>query len=526
MTISRKKHRKSSRKHFKRNKRGGDGFFSGLGDKFKNATSSLSNLTTAVTGSKTAALNNMLNTGSYTVGPDEITIVFKDVSDPNEIDKLYLNIQWKDSKTKDLPPDSVMAKYHINKEGLVKLKEYALKSSNKAKDTAILDRLIRDYEKNHSKNIKLSQSKQVSLFDDRIINELNENTTPENHRNLFNEILKNGSKDDLINFDSNTSNIIASGNNSVKQGDYKSPDVDGNTPIMNAAINPSEEIFMYLITEPTIYGKLSFLNNKNNNETLLHIASKNDNIKIIKKLFEIMDVNRIDSGDVISYKNMTDYLNKMVNVANNNQYKPIDIFVDKETYYTFDNKKIDDDIVPVVELFIKNNSNLVKTKQILQNKVNALENEIQTDTSLVGEEITERQNKINILNKLLKPITEQENKIKSNISKETLDNTEALNYALGEVNKNRRVKTTLINLWKDGNLASPNQGYTVLPQNNVSQAELDAFQTAYNQKMEELFNNAQNKVFEGYGVGGYRKKRSTKRVRKYKKNRKHTKRRV
>jgi hypothetical protein len=526
MTTSRKKNRKSTRRHFKRNKRGGDGILSGLGDKFKNATSSLSNLTTAVTGSKTAALNNMLNSGAYTVGPSEIDVVFKDINEPSEIDKLYLNIQWKDSITKDLPPDSVMAKYHINKEGLVKLKEYARISTNKAKDTAILDRLIREYDMNHTKNKNLSQQKQVSIFDDRIINELNQNTTPENHRILFNDILKNGSKEDLINFISNTQNIIASGNTLVKLDDYKTPDLDGNTPIMNSASNPSEEIFMYLITEPTIYGKLSFLNNKNNNETLLHIASNNNNINIIKKIFEIMDVNRIDNGGVISYKTMSDFLNKMINVSNNEQYKPIDLFVDKEIYYTFDNKKIDDDIVPVVELFIKNNSNLVKTKQIIQDKINALQNEIKTDTTLVGEEITERENKINILNKLLKPITEQENKIKSNISKETLDNSEALNYALGEVNNNRRVQTTLINLWKDGNFASPNQGYTVLPRNNVSQAELDAFQTAYNQKMEELFNNAQNKVFEGYGVGGYRKKRSTKRVRKYKKNRKHTKRRV
>lgn len=527
MTRKRKQNKKLIRSvNLKRNKRGGDGFFSNLGDKFKNATSSLSNLTTAVTGSKTAALNNMLNTGSYTVGPDEISIIFKDVTDPNEIDKLYLNIQWKDSKTKDLTPDKVMAKYYINKEGLMKLKEYALKSSNKAKDTPILDRLIRDYDINHSKNKNLTQSKQISIFDDRIVNELNQDTTFENHRSLFNEILKNGNKDDLINFISNTNNIIASGNKLVKSDDYKTPDIDGNTPIMNASMNPSEEIFMYLITDPSIYGKLSFLNNKNNNETLLHVAANNNNINIIKKIFEIMDVNRIDNGDVISYKNMSDFLNKMINVNNNNQYKPIDLFVDKEIYYTFDNKKINDDIVPVIELFIKNNSNLVKSKKILQDKINVLQNEIQTDTSLVGDEITERQNKINILNKLLNPITEQENKIKSNITKETLDNTEALNYALGEVNKNRRVKTSLINLWKDGNLASPNQGYTVLPQNNVSQAELDAFQSAYNQKMEELFNNAQNKVFEGYGVGGYRKKRSMKKVRKYKKNRKQTKRRV
>jgi hypothetical protein len=327
--MTRKKNRKSIRIHFKKNKRGGGGFFSGLGDKFKNATSSfknatssLSNLTNAVTGSKTAALNNMLNTGSYTVGPNEIDVIFKDVSDRNDIDKLYLNIQWKDSKTKDLPSDSVMAKYSINKEGLQKIKEYALKSTIKAKDIPILDRLIRDYDINHTKNKNLSQQKQVSIFDDRIINELNETTTPENYRNLFNDILKNGTKEDLINFISNTKNIIASGNKSLNLDDYKSPDLDGNTPIMNSALNPSEEIFMYLINEPTIYGKLSFLNNKNNNETLLHIASNNNNINIIKKIFEIMDVNRIDNGGVISYKNMSDFLNKMILLRNE-----LDLFI-------------------------------------------------------------------------------------------------------------------------------------------------------------------------------------------------------
>jgi L-threonylcarbamoyladenylate synthase len=47
-------------------------------------------------------------------------------------------------------------------------------------------------------------------------------------------------------------------------------------------------------------------------ETVFGLAASIQFPEAIKKIFEIMDVNRIDNGGVISYKNMSDFLNKMI----------------------------------------------------------------------------------------------------------------------------------------------------------------------------------------------------------------------
>lgn len=440
----------------------------------------------------------------------------------------YNEIQWKTNEVA-ISKDGLIALHDLAKTFLRNNIENDALIDKYSNDGTILTNLIDNYkpaENTENKN-EMENANDAVDFKRKFKEFKIHDKTKDEIKDFFKLILKTGNKSHLIEF----STIFVF----LTNFDYEEKFKDGTTPLLVAASNKSPEILNYILTDKEIKDNISFDKDSDDN-TVLHIACKNNNPNILKVLFTKVNTQTGGGGSWFSSAKKQDDVFKPIAIDDETSNKIVSLINEKNIAEELPidiicKKPITEINGEAIKLLVDNGSKFFEANKLLSEKIKMLDNEINALNGEIKSQKVRVSSKTNSLNidksqkevekqkyqEVIKPITDKINSIKESEKKNIIEieanKQKALEIALKLTNTKYPPVPSMITAGSPFVLTDFTDGSTILTtpkptpgifntKRNPTQDQLDYFKKESEAQLDLIPDQVIDKILEQYPSQG------------------------